>query len=406
MEPVAEPLPEHVHAPRFHRGWAVTAGCFLIAIFAWGTVFYGHGFYISSLTRLHGWSTSAVSGAVTLFWVVGIPMTVITGGMIDRFGPRAVMAAGGTLVGISVLLLGQASELWHIYAAFVVMALGYPAVGAVGISATLGPWFDRNLGMAMSFALTGASVGAMVMVPVVTRIAVAEGFTFAATAAGLSIIIVTLPVAALVIARPPGAAETAASATPALRHLGTTARIPAFWVIVLATGLSLAAQVGFLSHQIPVLEERLTRTAAADAVAVTAAAGIIGRFGLGFFAARFDLRWIAAVSYGVQALGLVAIAEAPPGLALYAACALSGFVVGCLVILPPLLARRWFGAAGYGKTYGLLALFLYLFQAIGPGVSGVIRDAAGYYGPALWTHAGVLIVAIFVISRLSAPPPA
>ncbi|MDF1731813.1 MAG: MFS transporter [Minwuia sp.] len=398
-------MPKHVHAPRFHRGWAVTAGCFLIAIFAWGTVFYGHGFYISSLTRLHGWSTSAVSGAVTLFWVVGIPMTVITGGMIDRFGPRAVMAAGGTLVGISVLLLGQASELWHIYAAFVVMALGYPAVGAVGISATLGPWFDRNLGMAMSFALTGASVGAMVMVPVVTRIAVAEGFTFAATAAGLSIIIVTLPVAALVIARPPGAAEKAASATPALRHLGTTARIPAFWVIVLATGLSLAAQVGFLSHQIPVLEERLTRTAAADAVAVTAAAGIIGRFGLGFFAARFDLRWIAGVSYGVQALGLVAIAEAPPGLALYGACALSGFVVGCLVILPPLLARRWFGAAGYGKTYGLLALFLYLFQAMGPGMSGVIRDAAGSYGPALWTQSGILIVAIFVISRLSAPPP-
>ena len=62
MEPVAEPLPTRLHAPRFHRGWAVTAGCFLIAIFAWGTVFYGHGFYISSLTRLHGWSTSAVSG--------------------------------------------------------------------------------------------------------------------------------------------------------------------------------------------------------------------------------------------------------------------------------------------------------------------------------------------------------
>lgn len=404
MEPVTEPLPERAHAPRLHRGWAVTAGCFLIAIFAWGTVFYGHGFYISSLTRLHGWSTSAVSGAVTLFWVVGIPMTVITGSMIDRFGPRAMMAAGGTLVGISVLLLGQASALWHIYAAFVVMALGYPAVGAVGISATLGPWFDRNLGVAMSFALTGASVGAMVMVPVVTRIAVAEGFPFAATAAGLSIIIVTLPVAALVIARPPGAAE-AAAATPALRHLGATARIPAFWIIALACGLSLAAQVGFLSHQIPVLEERLSRTAAADAVAVTAAAGIVGRFGLGFLAARFDLRWIAAVSYAVQALGLVAIAEAPPGLALYAACALSGFVVGCLVILPPLLARRWFGAAGYGKTYGLLALFLYLFQAIGPGMSGVIRDAAGQYGPALWTQAAILIVAILVISRLSAPPP-
>ena len=95
MEPVAEPLPARVHAPRFHRGWAVTAGCFLIAIFAWGTVFYGRGFYIASLTRRHGGSTSAVSGAVTLFWVVGIPMTVITGGIIDAkfFGVLAMFGA-------------------------------------------------------------------------------------------------------------------------------------------------------------------------------------------------------------------------------------------------------------------------------------------------------------------------
>lgn len=403
MDHVTSTSAEDAIAPRFHRGWAVTAGCFFIAIFAWGTVFYGHGFYIASLTRLHGWSTSSVSFAITLFWVVGIPMTVITGSLIDRLGPRAVMAVGGTLVGISVLMLGQASELWHIYIAFVVMALGYPAVGAVGISATLSPWFDRNLGVAMSFALTGASVGAMVMVPVITRIAVAEGFPFAATAAGLSIIIVTIPVAALVIARPPGVVDVAAA--PALGHFRATAAMPAFWVIALASGLSLAAQVGFLSHQIPILEERLTRTSAADAVAVTAAAGIIGRFGLGFLAARFDLRWIAAISYGVQAIGLVCIAEAPPGLMLYAACALSGFVVGCLVILPPLLARRWFGSSGYGKTYGLLALFLYLFQGLGPGLSGVIRDFAGVYNPALWTQAGILLIAIFVITRLSAPPP-
>ncbi|MDF1722788.1 MAG: MFS transporter [Minwuia sp.] len=290
------PVPEDAIAPRFHRGWAVTAGCFFIAIFAWGTVFCGHGFYIASLTRLHGWSTSSVSGAISLFWVVGIPMTVIKGSLIDRFGPRVVMAVSGTLVGISVLLLGQASALWHIYVAFVIMALGYPAVGAVGISATLSPWFDRNLGVAVSFALTGASVGAMVMVPVITRISVAEGFPFAATAAGLSIIIVTIPVAALVIARPPGAMDVVVA--PALGHFRATAAIPAFRVIALASGLSLAAQVGFLSHQIPIREERLSQTNAADAVAVTAAAGIIGRFGLGFLAARFDLRWIAAALAG------------------------------------------------------------------------------------------------------------
>ena len=31
---------------RLYRGWLVTGACFVMAYFAWGVVFYGHGFYI------------------------------------------------------------------------------------------------------------------------------------------------------------------------------------------------------------------------------------------------------------------------------------------------------------------------------------------------------------------------
>lgn len=388
---------------RPHRGWAVTAACFLMAIFAWGTVFYGHSFYISQLTAAHGWPTGAISGAVTLFWIIGIPMTVTVGSLIDRFGPRPVTAAGAVLVGTSVIALGHVEALWQAYLAFAVMALGYPALGVVGISATLGPWFGRGLGIAMSFALTGASVGAMVTLPVVARIAEARGFAFAATAAGLSMLVIVVPLCLFAMARPSG--HGAAQPTPIFAHFRLALRQPAFWVIAVGTGLSLMAQVGFLSHQIPILEERLSRTGAADAVALTAAAGVVGRFGLGFLAARVDLRLIAYGSYAIQALGFVAIDLAPDSVGVYVACGLSGFVVGCLVFLPPLIIRRWFGASGYGKTYGLLAVALYAFQAIGPGLTGLIRDFAGDYGPALWAQAAALAAAMLVLSRLGVPPP-
>jgi len=389
-----------------HRGWLVTGCCFLMALFGWGTVFYGHSLYISALTARHGWSNADVSWAITFFWIVGIPMTLIIGGLIDRFGPRLVTMFGGLCVGSSVIGLGQVTELWQAYACFGLMALGYPAIGAVGISATLGAWFERGLSVAMSFALTGASVGAMLIVPRMARLTEAHGFDHATLMMGGLTIAVVVPLTFLFMRRPANAAPPQAEGFSALSHIGTTARKPVFWIIALASGFSLAAQVGFLSHQIPILEERLSTTDAADAVALTAAAGIIGRFGVGFLAERFDLRWIAAIAYLLQAAGIAALNLAGDGLFLYLACATSGFVVGCLVILPPLLIRRWLGSSGYGKNYGLLAVVAYLFQGLGPGTVGVFRDVTGFYEMALWYLVALLGIAIVVVTRLDPPPPA
>lgn len=402
MSDAAPPLQGHSSGSR--RGWVVTACCFLMAIFGWGTVFYGHGLYISALKAEHGWSTAQISGAITFFWVVGTPMTLTVGALIDRFGPRLVTAAGSGFVGASVIGLGQVSELWHVYLCFAVMALGYPAVGALGISATLSGWFERRLPVAMSFALTGASVGAMVVVPLMARMTASDGFTHAATVMGGLTIAVVVPMTLIFMSRP-ATAPPAAGGITALAHIGATARSRLFWTITAASCISLMAQVGFLAHQIPILEERLSRTAAADAVAVTAAAGIIGRFGVGFLAERFDLRLVAVVSYALQALGIAILALAEGPVTIYAACAVSGFVVGCLVILPPLLVRRWFGPAGYGKSYGLLAVFAYFFQGLGPGSVGLLHDAMGGYGASLWYMVALLGVAIVVITRLGPPPP-
>ena len=71
-----------------------------------------------------------------------------------------------------------------------------------------------------------------------------------------------------------------------------------------------------------------------------------------------------------------------------------------------LLVRKWLGPDGYGKNYGLLAVFAYLCQGIGPGSVGLIHDYAGAYEPALWYLFVLLLLAVVVILRLGPPPPA
>jgi hypothetical protein len=54
-------------APQVFYGWKIVIVCFLIAMCGLGLGFYGLGIYLVSLQSLHGWSTSVISSAVTVY---------------------------------------------------------------------------------------------------------------------------------------------------------------------------------------------------------------------------------------------------------------------------------------------------------------------------------------------------
>ena len=43
------------------------------------------------------------------------------------------------------------------------------------------------------------------------------------------------------------------------------------------------------------------------------------------------------------------------------ACSIAGFVVGGIVMLPPMLIRNAFGSFSYGKNYAMANVVLYIF---------------------------------------------
>jgi len=83
-------------------------------------------------------------------------------------------------------------------------------------------------------------------------------------------------------------------------------RSRAFWSVCGPVALSLVAQVGFLVHQIAILEVSLGRTGAGFAVAITTIAALLGRLLLGAVADRLDPRIMAAISLATQAAAMTA----------------------------------------------------------------------------------------------------
>jgi MFS family permease len=145
----------------------VVAFCFLAAVFTWGLGLFGSSVYLHEVTRARGWSVSLVSTGITGFYLTAALVLPAVGAAIDRHGSRPVIAGGAVLLALGVAAMGHVRASWQLHAAYVCMGLGYATMSVIGPSATIAPWFEKHQGRAVAMALTGASVGAMVVVPLV-----------------------------------------------------------------------------------------------------------------------------------------------------------------------------------------------------------------------------------------------
>ena len=143
--------------------FSILLACFIMATIAWGTVFYGHSVYLDAFTRLGSWKIQQITTAILIFWFSSLPGTLSIGYLIDSKGPCSMVVLGALFIGLALIGLGQATELWQIFMCYALMGFAYPAIGAAGISATLAPHFSKNFGLALGIALTGASLGGAVI---------------------------------------------------------------------------------------------------------------------------------------------------------------------------------------------------------------------------------------------------
>ncbi len=394
-------------SPRY-AGWRVVGACYLAAVFCWGFGLYGHGVYLAELHRLHGWTTAQISSATTVFYLATAALVVFISNAIAKLGPRNVMLAGAACFGTSVALLAVITELWQLYAAYLIMAVGAASMHVGSISNVIGLWFERQRGLALSLALNGASSGGILVTPALVFAIAQYGFASAMLTSALLFGLILLPAIGLWIGRPsvaaPAASSPAVAAPPAWTRRRAL-RSPAFWSVAAPFAMALTAQVGFLVHQVAFLQPVLGRVEAGLSVAVLTVAAIAGRFVLGALAPSIDMRRFAAWSLASQAAALLAMIVTGEPWALYAACAVYGFSAGNLITLPSLVIQREFEPASFGMLVALSWAITQFTYAFGPGLLGVMRDASGGYAVplalciALKLVAAALIVAAPKLSR-------
>ena len=401
---------------RYFYGWNIVGATFVMAMVSFGLGFYGLAVYVATLQRLHGWSAAAVSAPVTVYYVAGALLTAVIGGVYDRLGPRAVVAAGSIAMAAGVAALGLVTQPWQLYPVFLVMSVGWGAMSGAAINIVLAPWWQRRRGLAVSIAFNGATLGGVIVVPALIALIAAVGFRRATVAAAIVALIVLCAVALGVMRRGPEdivrslglddpqvfvAGFQSSVAVVESRWRGDALRSWRFWSVSAPFALGLAAQVGVLTHLVALVTPVLGAGGAGRAVSTATAVAVLGRLATGLVVDRVNRRLVTCVTLAAQIAGVLLLARAASPGAVYVGCALFGVGVGNLTTLPGLILAVEWPRERFAALVGLVVGINQFTFAFGPSLVGVLRDRAGGYGPALLACA--MLQAIAAVTILFGP---
>jgi predicted MFS family arabinose efflux permease len=263
------------------------------------------------------------------------------------------------------------------------LAFGWAGMSLGMITNTLGLWFDRKRGMAISLALNGASFGGIAGVPLLVIAIGHFGFPTAMMVAAGVMVALVVPTVLVFVGQPPhllhGAVATVANAASATQIRARALRDVGFLSVTTAFALVLFAQVGFIVHLIAFLDPVIGRASATTAIALLTAMAVVGRVLFSTVIDRLNQRLASALSFMSQAAALAALINLRNEYALIAACGVFGFSVGNLITLPSLIVQREFDPRSFGVLVSLQTAIAQVTYAFGPGVVGVLRDLSGSY---------------------------
>ncbi|OKP15068.1 hypothetical protein PENSUB_3049 [Penicillium subrubescens] len=156
------------------RSWLVVLGSFFLLMASYGMMnSTGVLQNYFATHQLSNYSTSAVGWIPGLFTFFGLVLSVQIGPMFDRYGPTGILIAGSCCYVAGLLILAECKLYWHFMLTLgVVMGSGAAFLSTAAMAA-VPQWFDRRVGLAMGWAMSGAGVGGVTF-PLVLRAAFAR----------------------------------------------------------------------------------------------------------------------------------------------------------------------------------------------------------------------------------------
>ncbi|HTD32977.1 MAG TPA: MFS transporter, partial [Candidatus Elarobacter sp.] len=108
---------------------------------------YGWTVFVDPIALAQGWGRAAIQVSFTVFVLVETWLVPFEAALVDRYGPRIMVAIGGVLAGLAWVIDANAHTLAVLYAGGVVAGIGAGIVYGTCIGNAL-KWFAGRRGLA------------------------------------------------------------------------------------------------------------------------------------------------------------------------------------------------------------------------------------------------------------------
>ncbi len=413
-------------------GWWIVLASTTMNFFIGGTFFYGFTTFFNPIRDTFRWTAAVTSIAFVFQRLEAGILGPIAGFLVDRVGPRKLMLAGWSVVGLGFLWMSRIDSLWAFYGTFLLIAFGLSFGSFIVANTAVAHWFTRKRSRAMTLMYVGFGVSGT-LVPLVALSISQLGWRETLVFLGIIMWVIGIPLSLVVrhkpeqygylpdgetrttidqpvdVQTPPSATETA-NQDSAPSATGFTAKAAlktsAFWLLGFAFFFQHIGTSAVMVHIVPYLESvELPTTIAATAVTGMTLCSLIGRLGFGLLGDFTNKRYLVAIALTLQTIGLFifALIDADrvwllvPFLLTYA----PGY--GGPIPLRPALQADYFGTRSFGTIMGLMSSIGMLGGLASPVIAGWIFDVLGSYRLAWQLSAFITLPAVFLI--LLAKPP-
>src|SRR5579872_2627592 len=376
---------------------------------------YGWTVFVNPMNHANGRAKSAIQVSFTIFVLAETWLVPFEAALVDRYGPRVMIIAGGLLAGLAWVINSAATSVETLWIGGAVAGIGAGIVYGTCIGNAL-KWFAGRRGLATGLTSAGFGAGAAITIIPLSLMIKSSGYAHTFLFFGLlqgAIIVI----AALFLVTPPKLkpADTKKPTVLQGTHDYTpaeTLRTPTFWImyvmftLVAAGGLMAVAQLGpiakdFKVADVPLTLLGITLPALTFALSLNNIMNGITRPVLGFISDRVGREVTMFWAFLLEGLGIFALIKF--GGTPFSFVLLSGLVFfawGEIFSIFPATTRDHFGQKYATTNYGML------YTAKGTGslivpIASIIKASTGSWTEVLVIAAVMnLVAAVLAIAVL------
>jgi MFS family permease len=327
------------------------------------------------------------SGAFSLSWLITGSLSILSGKLLDKFGPRIITICG-LFMGIGYLLMALVTTIWQLYLFYGVI-IGIGGTVYVPAMSMVVRWFKTRRNMMTGIVGASGAIGSLIAPLLANWLILTYDWHLSFAVFGIIILIVVVVSAQFLKSNPNRSRQMTPveNTSNELNHqlkgkdisLKKAILTRQFWLCAMFFFVLGFCVFAILVHIAPyTTDQGISTTNAASIVSIIGGIGIVGRLMMGSIGDRFGENRTILIGFTTMSAAMIWLMFAKELWMLYPFAIVFGFSWSAGTVGSPLIAEI-FGLRSHGTILGACNFGYSIGATIGPFMAGYIFDLTNSY---------------------------